>query len=283
MDLSKWTLRADGRACLLVIVFGVVASASRGTDAAALAVHKEFRGDPAGSKPATQTPTYMRDVLPIFMRRCGRCHNEQSLLLDWLNYGAAYKHRAEIDRRIWESWQGEYYKEPMPVPNSPESIGITPRERSIIRRWVEAGAPRGNPPPPRGAIAKAQRINSGRQIFYSICAACHQPSGLGLPHQFPPLAHSDYLNADKDRAARTVLNGRQGPIVVNGQMFNNSMPKFPLSDDNIADVLTFVYNAFGNDDGEVTPADVARARTQAPAVQKPVQEPAAPQPPSPFE
>lgn len=266
--------------CLVVIVFAGVASASRGAGTAALAVHKEFSRKSAESKPAAQTPTYMRDVLPIFMSRCGRCHNEQqALILDWLNYGVAYKHRAQIDRRIWESWKGRYYKEPMPVPNSPESIGITPRERSIIRRWVEAGAPRGNPPPPRGAIAKAQRINSGRQIFYSICAACHQPTGLGLPHQFPPLAHSDYLNADKDRAARTVLNGRQGPIVVNGQTFNNSMPKFPLTDDNIADVLTFIYNAFGNDDGEVTPEDVARARTQAPAVQKR----AAPQPPSPFE
>ncbi len=281
MDLSKRTrLQLESCACLLVIAFVCVVAASRGASAAALAVHKQFRGASAGAKPATPAPTYMHDVLPIFMSRCARCHNEQqSLLLDWLNYGEAYKHRAQIDRRIWDSWRGEYYKEPMPLPNSPESIGITPRERAIIRRWVQAGAPRGNAPPPRGAIAKAERINSGRQIFYSICAACHQPSGLGLPHQFPPLAHSDYLNADKARAIRTVLNGRQGPIVVNGQAFNSSMPKFPLTDDDIADVLTFVYNAFGNDDGEVTPADVARARAQAPAVQKP----AAPQAPSPFE
>ncbi len=234
----------------------------------------------AGATP--QTPTYMRDVLPIFMSRCSRCHNEQGpLLYDWLNYQTAYEHRHQIARRVWDSWKGTYYKEPMPVPNSPESIGITPQERLEIRRWIQAGAPRGVPPPPRGAVVKAERIGTGRRLFYSICAACHQPTGLGIPNEFPPLAHSDYLNANKERAIRTVLNGRQGVIIVNGQSFNNSMPKFPLSDEDIADVLTFVYNSFGNSGIEVTPEEVARLRQQPPKAQGQV--PSAPEPKSEFE
>jgi nitrite reductase (NO-forming) len=81
---------------------------------------------------------------------------------------------------------------------------------------------------------------------------------------FPPLAGSDYLNANKDRAIQTVIFGRQGDVVVNGQKFNNSMPSFPLNDENIADVLTFVYNSFGNSGLEVTPEEVRALRSQPP-------------------
>ena len=82
---------------------------------------------------------------------------------------------------------------------------------------------------------------------------------------FPPLAGSDFLNANKDRAIKTVIFGRQGEVVVNGMKFNNNMPSFPLTDDDIANVLTFVYNSFGNSGLEVTAAEVAAERTHPPA------------------
>jgi nitrite reductase (NO-forming) len=81
---------------------------------------------------------------------------------------------------------------------------------------------------------------------------------------FPPLASSDFLNADKNRAIKIVINGRQGEVIVNGRKFNNSMPKFPLGDDDIANVLTFVYNSFGNAGLEVQPDEVKFLRTQPP-------------------
>jgi nitrite reductase (NO-forming) len=127
---------------------------------------------------------------------------------------------------------------------------------------VMDGAVRGVAPPPGAPKSKVERIELGRQLFSSICSACHQPTGRGLPNVFPPLAGSDFLNADKNRAIKTVINGRQGEIVVNGLKFNNSMPKFPLSDDDIADVLTFVYNTFGNAGMEVTPEEVKALRGQ---------------------
>ncbi|MGB7769676.1 MAG: c-type cytochrome [Verrucomicrobiia bacterium] len=224
--------------------------------------------DNAGTTPSTSTnqaPTYLGDIRPIFMGHCARCHNEQSrFIYDWLDYKTAYADRWELRRRIWNSWQGTYFKEAMPVANSPESQSITEGERSLIRNWVDDGAPRGVEPSPGAAKTKAERIELGRRLFTSICAACHKPTGQGLPNVFPPLAGSDYLNADKVRAIQTVIFGRHGDVVVNGQKFNNTMPALPLTDQDIANVLTYVYNSFGNSGLEVTPEEVKALRTQAP-------------------
>ena len=217
----------------------------------------------ASTNPA---PTYLRDVQPIFMGNCSRCHNQQSrFIYDWLDYKTAYADRWEIRRRIWDSWKGTYYKEAMPVANSPESLALTDEERMTILKWVDNGGLRGVPPPPGVARSKAERIAQGRRLFTSICAACHQPTGRGMPNVFPPLAGSDFLNADKNRAIQTVIFGRQGEVVVNGLKFNNSMPSFPLNDQDIANVLTFVYNSFGNAGLEVTPEEVKSQRAHAPA------------------
>ncbi len=222
--------------------------------------------NPARQGEATnQAPTYLRDIQPIFMGNCSRCHNQQSrFVYDWLDYKTAYADRWEIKRRIWDSWKGTYYKEAMPVANSPESLALTDEERLTIRKWVDDGGLRGVPPPPGAAKSKAERIELGRRLFTSICAACHQPTGMGLPKMFPPLAGSDYLNADKNRAVKIVIFGRQGEVVVNGQKFNNSMPLFPLTDQDVANVLTFVYNSFGNSGLEVTPEEVKVLRAQPP-------------------
>ncbi|MGA2683610.1 MAG: cytochrome c [Verrucomicrobiota bacterium] len=235
-------------------------------------------GGATASASTNQAPTYLRDVQPIFMGNCSRCHNQQSrFIYDWLDYKTAYADRWEIRRRIWDSWKGAYYKEAMPVANSPESLALTDEERMTILKWVDNGGLRGVPPPPGAAKSKAERIAQGRRLFTSICAACHQPTGRGLPNVFPPLAGSDFLNADKNRAIQTVIFGRQGEVVVNGLKFNNSMPSFPLNDQDIANVLTFVYNSFGNSGLEVTPDEVKALRSQPPA---PVASPAPSAPPA---
>lgn len=214
-----------------------------------------------------EVSTYLRDVQPIVMRRCSRCHNEQArFVYNWLDYGTAKHDKGEISRRVWDSWKGTYFKESMPIANSPESLAITEQERETIRNWVREGALKGVAPPPVVAKSRDQKIEMGQKIFSTICAACHQPTGRGVPNVFPPLAGSDFLNADKHRAIKIVINGRQGEIVVNGQKFNNSMPKFPLTDQDIANVLTFVYNSFGNAGIEVTPDEVTTLRAQPPDV-----------------
>ena len=220
---------------------------------------------PAATGPTNQAPTYLRDILPIIMGKCSRCHNEEArFVYNWLDYRTAFADRWEIRRRVWDSWKGTYYKESMPIANSPESFALTDEERLTIRNWVTDGAVRGVAPPPGAPKSKAEKIEAGKRLFTSICAACHQPTGQGLPNVFPPLAGSDFLNADKNRAIKIVINGRQGEVIVNGRKFNNSMPKFPLGDDDIANALTFVYNSFGNAGLEVKPEEVKFLRTQPP-------------------
>ena len=219
--------------------------------------------DSATSSASTNSaPTYLRDIQPIFMGNCSSCHNQQSrFVYDWLDYKTAYADRWEIRRRIWDSWKGSYYKEAMPIANSPESLALTDEQRLIIKNWVDSGAVCGVAPP-SSPKTKAERIELGRRMFTSICAACHQPTGQGRPNVFPPLAGSDFLNADKNRAIKIVIHGRQGEVVVNGLKFNSSMPGFPLDDNNIANVLTYVYNSFGNSGLEVTPDQVKVLRAQ---------------------
>ena len=106
------------------------------------------------------------------------------------------------------------------------------------------------------------RMERGKKVFLTSCFACHMANGEGLPNVFPPLAKSDYLQADKDRAIKVVLKGLSGPITVNGKPYNNMMPPQEFSDDQAADVLTYVMNTWGNDFGAVHAADVKRVRTE---------------------
>ncbi len=233
-------------------------------------------GAARGQTATNEAPTYLRDVQPIFMGKCSRCHNQQArFVYNWLDYSTAYADRWEIRRRVWDSWQGHYFKESMPIENSPEAMAITDDERRTILSWVRHGAAKGVAPAP-GEMTKSARTQAGRRLFTSICAACHQATGKGLPNQFPPLAGSDFLNADKKRAIKLVINGRQGEVVVNGMTFNNSMPSFPLSDEDIANVLTYVYNSFGNAGWEVVPAEVAAGRAEPPDPSGPAAKPAKP-------
>lgn len=107
---------------------------------------------------------------------------------------------------------------------------------------------------------KAERISSGEIVYTTNCVACHQPTGVGISQAFPPLAASDFLNADKVRAIRTVSGGLQGSVTVNNQEFSGVMPAWNLTDEEIANVLTYIYNNWGNSKLEVTPDEVKEYR-----------------------
>ena len=108
------------------------------------------------------------------------------------------------------------------------------------------------------------RIERGRRVFLMACFACHQPNGMGLPGVFPPLAGSDFLRADRTRAIRIPLKGLTGPVLVNGKTYNGVMPPQPFSDRQLADVLTYVMNSWGNDYGTVSTEEVSQARRGRP-------------------
>ncbi len=110
------------------------------------------------------------------------------------------------------------------------------------------------------ALLPGSPAEQGAGVFASICAACHQAAGQGLAGVFPPLAGSDFLMADKTRSIRVLLGGLKGDVVVNGVTYRGEMPKFPLSDEQISDVLSYVRTSFGNQGDAVTLAEVKRAR-----------------------
>ncbi|MCL4235528.1 MAG: c-type cytochrome, partial [Deltaproteobacteria bacterium] len=118
------------------------------------------------------------------------------------------------------------------------------------------------------ALTLEQQVEAGRILYQGTCIVCHQANGQGLPSVFPPLAGSDFLNADKNRAIETVLHGRTGPIVVNGVTYNSVMPPMSnLNDDEVANILTFVYNSWDNSGLRVSAEEVAHIRStvKAPA------------------
>ncbi len=132
------------------------------------------------------------------------------------------------------------------------------REAVLVAKKEEAIAAN----PKIAAISQEIRMERGKKTYLASCFACHGQDGKGIPAVFPPLAGSDFLKADKDRAIRVILKGLTGPVTVNGKTYNSAMPPQDLTDDQTADVLTYVNNAFGNTNGPVTAEDVKRVRNE---------------------
>jgi mono/diheme cytochrome c family protein len=106
-------------------------------------------------------------------------------------------------------------------------------------------------------------IERGQKVYAATCIACHQADGLGVQRMNPPLVKTKWVLGDKKALAKIVLNGlKGGEIEIDGDDFHNPMPpqKDQLSDQQIADALTYVRNSFGNKAGAVTVADVKAAR-----------------------
>ena len=110
------------------------------------------------------------------------------------------------------------------------------------------------------AANREERLNLGKVVYTSICVACHQPEGQGIPHAFPPLGKSDYLNADPKRAISTVIHGLSGKVVVNGDSYESIMPLLGLNDEQVANVLTYVYSQWENNGTEILPDMVKEVR-----------------------
>jgi nitrite reductase (NO-forming) len=117
-----------------------------------------------------------------------------------------------------------------------------------------------------GKLTLDDQIKAGQALFAGTCSVCHQNNGAGLPGVFPPLAKSDFLSGDLKRAIGVVINGLSGPVTVNGQPYNSVMPPMSqLNDDEIANILSYVMNSWGNPGGAVSKEDVQKVRaTPAP-------------------
>ena len=143
--------------------------------------------------------------------------------------------KGEENRKIYAK------NEPTPYV-SDLKISTTPKDDAIVNK------------------TKEQQIADGKVIYTKTCVACHQAQGQGMEGAFPPLAKSDFLNADVDRAIDIVLHGKQGEVTVNGKKYNSVMTPQPLSVQEVADVLTYVYNTWDNSKKVVTPEMVQKIK-----------------------
>ena len=117
-----------------------------------------------------------------------------------------------------------------------------------------------------GELTLEQQVDAGRALFAGTCSTCHGTEGQGMPGVFPPLAASDYIAADPGRVPTVILHGLVGPVTVNGTDYNSNMPPMSqLTDDEVANISTYVLNSWGNPGGQVTKAEAAAIRQQKPA------------------
>lgn len=103
----------------------------------------------------------------------------------------------------------------------------------------------------------------GKQVYETTCITCHQRDGGGVPHLNPPLIKTEYVLGDKSRLIQIVLKGLSQPIEIEEETYTNVMPaQTQLSDQQIADVLTYVRSNFGNKTSAITVAQVKAERAK---------------------
>ena len=120
-----------------------------------------------------------------------------------------------------------------------------------------------------GAVIDPARMIAGKAVYnrLGICTTCHQADGKGMPGAFPPLAGSPWLDGNKDRLIKIVLKGLMGPIKVGDESYNSAMLPLEglLTDKEIADVLTYVQNEWGNQGPAVFEDEVTKLRAASKA------------------
>jgi mono/diheme cytochrome c family protein len=119
------------------------------------------------------------------------------------------------------------------------------------------------------AGAKAQFL-AGQKIYFreGHCVTCHQPNGKGLDPAFPSLEKSQWVTGDNTRLIKLSLYGLMGPLELNCKKYDGQVPMTPfggmLNDTEMAAVLTFVRNSFGNQAAPIAPAEVQKVRAAYP-------------------
>ena len=92
----------------------------------------------------------------------------------------------------------------------------------------------------------AESVQRGSEIYFDFCVTCHMEQGEGVAETFPPLAKSDYLLENREESIRGIKYGQSGELIVNGVTYNGAMTPMGLEDEEIADVMNFILNSWGN-------------------------------------
>lgn len=134
--------------------------------------------------------------------------------------------------------------------------------------WAQAKKPTPKPQPKKTVVVvksapqdMAAAMVRGKAVYNKLCIACHQKDGGGVPRLNPPIIKTDYILGDKKRLIKIVIKGMNQPIEIEDEEYTNPMPAQPqLSDQQVADVLTYARNSFGNKASAITIAEVKAVR-----------------------
>jgi mono/diheme cytochrome c family protein len=108
---------------------------------------------------------------------------------------------------------------------------------------------------------KEESIVAGEEIYQDFCLQCHLTSGAGVSGVFPPLKDSDYLMNNIDKSIAGIKFGLKGEIVVNDEIYDGVMAKQGLDDEEIADVMNYILNQWGNSyDAQITTQQVSEVQ-----------------------
>jgi mono/diheme cytochrome c family protein len=151
-----------------------------------------------------------------------------------------------------------------------DAVALVAKDPKVVAKLQAAAGPAPAPASAPAAPAAAsnvfvkasdEQMKRGAAVYARTCIACHQPTGLGLPPVFPPLANAPIVAGNPELPVKFILQGLMGPITVNGMTYNSMMPPVAgVSDADIADVLTYVRQSFGNQANAVTADQVKDIR-----------------------
>ncbi|MEL6924867.1 MAG: c-type cytochrome, partial [Bacteroidota bacterium] len=148
-----------------------------------------------------------------------------------------------LDSQKGRLWRINYHPEGLPVPVKPIEMEMASLDESA------------EPP------AIPAELEAGHKVYTTYCLACHQANGKGAPGMNPPLAGTDWVTGDKTRLINVILNGLSEPVEINGELYQNQMASHAfLTDQQIADVLSYIRKSFGNEASAITPEEVAERR-----------------------
>ena len=114
-----------------------------------------------------------------------------------------------------------------------------------------------------GPAAPTDPMLLGKEVF-SACSQCHQADGKGVAGTYPPLAATEFVTGDERRLAAILVNGMNGPLIVNGSTYSGEMPSWRgyFNDEELAAVMTYIRNSWGNKAAAVPKDSVAKVRAE---------------------
>ncbi|MEO8351722.1 MAG: HEAT repeat domain-containing protein, partial [Chthoniobacteraceae bacterium] len=237
---------------------------------------------------AAEVLRYAHDQIPnstaLFLQAAQdehpRVRLEAMVAASWLDNSDGARILVEVMRKPIEKWMGAALEASMwtlrddlerMVASGTIKLANYPTAAGYLSGQLKFVPKSETPSEPTTKLSPADRklFDLGQEVFArdAHCGTCHQPNGQGVPSIYPPLAKSEWVNSDDTRLIKIVLKGLWGPLETAGQKFDPSKgvpPMTPfaglLNDREIAGVLTYVRNSFGNASPAVQPETVAKVR-----------------------